>query len=200
MRGWRGRRRKTSWGGCARSGRWRTPSPTEPTPPPTSGDGLSCDRAYRYDGAGSLVTVNDRTAAATGGVVDDPSTDTTGWRWARKKGHWASHHELDIALTALTLVPGLGEVAPAAMVARFARLAQVTERWGRFKSHLHSGQGVLRIGSGRTSFGRQRKYWEKLGPVKRQFARFHGHFERRYGGVDFHTRQRSYNWTWWKRG
>src|SRR5205807_3913384 len=51
------------------------------------------------------------------------TTDLDGQCWICAVGHWAWNHKWDIALTAVTFVPGLGEAAWAFRAARFISTA-----------------------------------------------------------------------------
>ncbi len=51
----------------------------------------------------------------------------------------------------------------------------------------------------RVSFGASRRHWNKSHGVRRQVTRLHGHFDKCFGGVGFHTRKSPHQVKFWER-
>ncbi|NMM22186.1 MAG: DNRLRE domain-containing protein, partial [Phycicoccus sp.] len=133
--------------------------------------------------------------------------------WAKKAWGWAGQHKVDIALTALSFVPGLGAAAWAVRGYRAYRayrgyqaVQKVRKAASVAGEFIRNGNNVFRMGHAgpnnkfRIAIGPQRDHWNKMGHVRQSLSRAHVHIEKRYGGVDWHRRSgKSRNWTWWPR-
>ncbi len=134
----------------------------------------------------------------------------------KKVGKFLWKHKTAIALAAVGFVPGLGAAVWAYRAYRAVRVVQTTLHAAKGASRIakvvakarhfvRDGNPVLRIGRSQgvgefhVSFGNTRKHWLKSSGAKRQATRLHGHFSRRYGGIDFHTTKKSYNVGLWKK-
>ena len=68
--------------------------------------------------------------------------------WYKKAARWAGKHKMDIALTAAMFIPGVGQIAAAARLARAAQLGYRAYRARRMVSTLqYSGSAARHAGS-----------------------------------------------------
>jgi hypothetical protein len=130
-------------------------------------------------------------------------------KWFHAALSWAGRHKVDIALTAVSFIPGIGEAALALDAYRayrgyrVVRAAQAASKLSRIRSYVRDGQNVLRVGRSqgvgefRVSAGPIRRHWLKTSGIRRQVGRFHAHLSGRYGGLDWHTTARTYTRKLW---